>query len=169
MRARFACNLDCFPRVSLSFFSGFSFETAFFIPHYLIAQLIPALRCCFLCYTLMYTVRSHQQIISQPRRFFCTFVSLQTQSRNECSSKTICTTAREGHRSPITKTRQDQDIHHHSTQKRENHCRNRDTAHPQYPPANEHHLKLSNFIPIFEPNPRISTIICITSRPFLRL
>ena len=28
MRARFACNLDCFPRVSLSFFSGFSFETA---------------------------------------------------------------------------------------------------------------------------------------------
>lgn len=77
---------------------------------------------------------------------------------SECSSKTICTTAREGHRSPITKTRQDQNIHHHSTQKREP-LPNRDTAYPQYPPANKHHLKLSNFIHMFEPNPRISTII----------
>jgi hypothetical protein len=169
VRARFACNLDCFPRVSLSFFSGFSFETAFFIPHYLIAQLIPALRCCFLCYTLMYTVRSHQQIISQPRRFLCTFASLQTQSRNECSSKTICTTARESHCSPITKTRQDQNIHHHSTQKREPLPKSRHRTHAiirQQTNTISSHPTLYLY---FEPNPRISTIICITSRPFLRL
>jgi hypothetical protein len=90
---------------------------------------------------------------------FCTFVSLQTQSRI-CSSKTICTTARESH-SLLThdqnKTRPKTSI---IIQRRnENHCRNRDTAHPQYPPANKHHLKLSNFIPIFEPNCRISTTI----------
>jgi hypothetical protein len=160
VRARFACNLDCFPRVSLSLFFGLSFETAFFIPHYLIAQLIPALRCCFLCYTLIYTVRSYQQTISQPRRFLCTFVPQQTQSRNECSSKTICTTARESH-SLFTHDQNKTRPKHPSSFNAET----RTTAEIETPHIRnirqqiKHHLKLSNFIPIFEPNRRISTIV----------